>query len=44
MHNNPFHPEPRAARLGEINVVCRGPVNLVVTVTVSLLNLEPQAG
>jgi hypothetical protein len=30
MHNNPFHPEPRAARLGEIHVVCRGPVNLVV--------------
>ena len=25
--NNPLHTEPRAARLGEINVVRRGPVN-----------------
>jgi endonuclease/exonuclease/phosphatase (EEP) superfamily protein YafD len=25
--NKPLHTEPRAARFGEINVVCRGPVN-----------------
>ena len=29
-HNNPLHAEPRAARLGEVIVVRRGPVTGVV--------------